>query len=308
MDAVTHTVVAVAIGMAGHRHWGRRGILGVAAAANLPELERAIALGSPAAWVQVVYGAGHSLLTAPLLGVLLAAAVARRLASWKTAALLVGLGLGSHVALDLLSGPGVRLLWPLSRQFYGLRLVARYDLLILAVLAAALIAPRLLNLVNRDMGAALYSPQRPARAGLAAVVLLLAARAVLLAMVESRTDQSGSFALSPSAIHPLTWYSVADAGSTYTVEEITPWSDGPTMRLRKAQPNRAFETAAETPLAQAFLEIAQFPQYSLERGEKGMLVRIRDLRFFSPGGHGKEYSVEIEVTPQLQVVGQRARM
>jgi len=106
----------------------------------------------------------------------------------------------------------------------------------------------------------------------------------------------------------LSWYAIADEGNAYTVEEITPWKSGPVLRFRTAQENRAFETAADSPLGQAFLEMAQFPQYTLERGERGMLVRIRDLRFYSPGGEGKEYSVEIEVTPQLEVVKQRARM
>ena len=54
--------------------------------------------------------------------------------------------------------------------------------------------------------------------------------------------------------------------------------------------------------------MARFPHYSLERGEKGMRVRISDMRFYSPGGSSKEYSVEIEVTPQLQVVAQRATL
>ena len=305
MDALTHTVVAIAAGMAGRRRWGRAGTAWLVAAANLPELERVVGWVSPAAGVSVLYGAGHSLAAAPLWGLLLGALAARRLRSPRGAFLLVGLGLGSHLALDLVSGPGIRLLWPWAGQFYGLRVVARYDLLILAVMAVALVGPRLLNLVNRDMGAAAYSPQRPARVGLVCVGLLVAARVATMVIVESRV---GGGQLAPSALHPLTWYAVTDAGNAYTVEEVTPWGYGISLRFRKPQSNRVFETAAETPLAQAFLQVAHFPQYSLERGGRGMLVRIRDLRFYTPAGEGKEYSVEIEVTPQLEVVGQRARM
>lgn len=302
MDAVTHSLIAVTIGMAGYRRWGRRGVLCAAAAANLPELERVASLAGAATWVSVAYGACHSLLTAPALGLGFAALLAWRSRNRRIAAELTALGLGSHIALDLVSGPGVRLFWPLSRTFYGLRLLARFDLLILAFLAFVLIAPRLLNLVNRDMGAAAYSPEKPARAGLILVGLLLLLRAGAMIAVEGRT----AAALAPSAIHPLTWYAIADEGNAYTVDVVTPWSYGPSFRFRKAQPNRAFETAAETPLGQAFLEMARFPHYSLERGEKGMRVRISDMRFYSPGGSSKEYSVEIEVTPQLQVVAQRA--
>ncbi|HYM09616.1 MAG TPA: metal-dependent hydrolase [Bryobacterales bacterium] len=308
MDALTDTAVAIAIGMAGHRRWGRTGTLWLIAAANLPQLERVVAAGSLAAWMRVVFGAGHSLFTTPLLGLALAAPLARRLHNWKAAATIVGLGLGSHLALDLLSGPGVRLFWPLSSSLYGFDLLADYDLLTLAVLAFALIGPQMLNLVNQDIGAKAYSPQKPARAGLLVVALLIALRAGTMLLLEDRAESPAASVLSPSQLNPLTWYVITDAGTAYTVDEITPWGNGPSLRFRKAGPNRAFETAADTPLAEAFLEMARFPQYSLERGEKGMLVRLRDLRFYTPAGEGKEYSIEIEVTPQLQVVSEKARM
>ena len=304
MDVLTHTVVAVTIGMAGYRRCGRRGALGLVAAANLPEVERAVSLGSAAAGVKVICGAGHSLVTAPVWGLLLGVLLARWLRDRRAAAIIAGLGLGSHLAFDLVSGPGVRLFWPISSQFYGWRLVARYDLLTLGWLGLMLLGPRLLNLVNRDMGAKPHSPQPAARVGLAGVVLLVAARVAAMGLLEGRATG----ALVPSALSPLTWYAVADAGTEYTIDEITPWGYGVSLRFRKPQPNRAFETAADTPLGQAFLELAQFPQYSLERGERGMLVRIRDLRFYSPAGQGKECPIEIEVTPQLEVVSQRARM
>ncbi|MBI3666010.1 MAG: metal-dependent hydrolase [Acidobacteria bacterium] len=309
MDALTHTLVALTIGMAGFRRWGRKGTLYLVAAANLPELERLAALGGQAAWVKACYGAGHSLITAPLLGLLLWALLRRKLGPAR-ALEVVSLGLGSHLVLDLLSGPGVRLLWPFSGAFYGLTLLARYDLLTLLVLGLVLLGPRLLNLVNRDIGAATYRPEKPARVGLVTVALLLVVRLAMLLMVTSRLEAASTsgFSLSPSALHPLTWYAVSDAGMAYTVEEVTANGYGPAFRFRKMETNRALETAAETPLAQAFLEIARFPQYSLEAGDHGMRVRIRDMRFFTPAGQGKEYSVEIEVTPQLQVVAQKARM
>lgn len=310
MDVLTHTAVGVTAGLAGYRRWGRAGTLWLAVAANLPELERAVSLGGPAAFVEVIYGAGHSLITVVGLGLLLGAWLARRRRNWRDGMAIAGLGLGSHLVLDLVSGPGVRLLWPVSQHFFGLRLVARYDLLILASLGIALIGPLLLNLVNQDIGAVPFSPDRAARTGLVGVLLLLAVRGGIMLVLEDRVaggSRSG-FALAPSALHPLTWYAVMDEGSVYTVGEVTPWRYGPELRYRKALPNRAFETAADSPLGQAFLEIARFPQYSLESGEKGMLVRIRDLRFYTPAGEGKEYSVEIEVTPQLEVVRQRARM
>lgn len=310
MDALTNTAVAIAVGVAGYSRWKRPGLIWLAVAANLPEIERLVYLGGPAAWVKAAYGATHSLFTLPILALLLGLVVARRLHDRKAAALIVAAGLGAHLALDLVSGPGVRLLWPLSARFYGLRLLARYDLLILLILLITLVGPRLLNLVNRDMGAPLYSPARPARFGLACVLLLLGARGVAKAALEARAAEEAGpgFVLDPSALSPLTWYVVSDGGQAYFVEQMTPWSSGPTMHFNKPRPNRAFETAADTPLAQAFLEIAQFPQYTLERGETGMLVRIRDLRFYAPAGERREFSVEIEVTPQLEIVSQRARM
>ncbi len=307
MDALTHTLVAVTAGAAGNRRWGWRGTLWLAAAANLPELERVTALGSTAAWVESGYGAGHSLLAVPVLA-LASGALLRRLGGWKNAAGIAALGLATHLALDLISGPGVRLLWPLSSQFYGRLLLARYDLPTLLVLLLALLFTPLLNLVNRDIGARAYRPETPARLGLAVLAMLLLFRGVVQVELNNRlSGSSEEYSLAPSPLHPLSWFLVRDGGPYYTVEEVTPVGFSTPLRLRKAQPNRAFETAAETRLGRAFLAVARFPQYSLENGKKGMLVRIQDLRFFTPTGQGKECSVEIEVTPELEVVAQRAR-
>ena len=38
------------------------------------------------------------------------------------------------------------------------------------------------------------------------------------------------------------------AGNTYTIEEVTPWREGPEFHFRKPQSNRVYETAADTPL------------------------------------------------------------
>lgn len=310
MDALTHSLVALTIGSAGHPRWGPRGAWLLVAAANLPELERLAALGGAARWVEWSYGAGHNVAVLPLLALAAAAAVHGRVGGWRRALELAALALLSHLALDLASGPGVRLLWPFSTQFYGWTLLARYDLLTLLALGAALMGPRLLNLVNSDIGARPYRLQGPARAGLAAVLLLLAARGAIRWEVDRLLGEfstEGS-ALAPSVIHPWNWYLVRDLGPAYSIEEVSITSVGSSHRFRKIETNRALETAADTPLGRAFLAMARFPQYSLERGEKGMLVRIRDLRFFVPGGHGREYSVEIEVTPALKVVAERAQL
>ena len=310
MDWVTHTLAGAAIGAGGYPWWGRRGVIGAVIAAQLPELERVLALAGPATWLQAAYGAGHSLFALPVLAALLVVGFQRWLGGWGSALAAAAAGLASHAALDLVSGPGVRLLWPLGAQFYGLSILARYDVLVLLVLGVALAGPALLNLVNQDIGASRYQPQKAARAGLVVVGLLVAGRGAVYEAYESRVapPSTAGYVLTPSPFNPLTWYVVTDLGPAYTVEEFRLGRYGPALRFRKAEPNRAFETAADTPLAQAFLSFAVFPQYTLERGARGMLVRIRDMRFYSPGGDNRQYSVEIEVTPQLQVVAERARM
>ncbi len=310
MDLLSHTVVGVAIGAAAYPRWGRRGILCAAAAAVLPDAERAVSLWNPAAWIEMAYGAGHSAVAISGLALLLALVFRRILGNWGDALLAAAAGLIPHITLDLLSGPGVRLLWPWTPQFYGAGIVARYDVLILLVLGLALLGPALLNLVNQDIGASPYRPQNPARAGLAVVGLLLVARGAIYSGYQDRVEppSTAGFVLEPSPFNPFTWYVITDLGPAYTVEEYRLGSFGPPLRFRKAEPNRAFETAAESPLGQAFLGFAVFPHYSLERGARGMLVRIFDMRFYLPGGDNRQYSVEIEVTPQLRVVAQRARM
>ncbi len=305
MDALTHTLTAAALGLAGGRRWGRRAPLWLAFSANLQKMELLARFGGPAAWLEASYGACHSVFTTPLLGLLAVVALRRRLGGWKSAGEIVAVGLASHLALDLVTAPGVRLLWPLSSEFYGCSLLARYDLLTIAVLSLALVGPLLLNLVNRDIGAASYNPQPAARAGLAIVLLLLAARGAIKLQLDRRLGADGE--LTPSVIQPMSWYLVRDQGTAYTVEEVTLTSNGSPRQYRKPEPNRVFETAADTPLGRAFLADARFPHYTLESGRKAMLVRIRDLRFYTPAGQAKDYSVEIEVTAALQVVSQRVR-
>src|SRR5262249_57363182 len=103
MDVVTHTGVGIAFGLAGYHRWRRAGALALALAANVPELERALTLVSPAARVKASYGVGHSLPAMLVWGTFLFLLLAWRLRDRNSALAVAVLGVGSHILLDLVS-------------------------------------------------------------------------------------------------------------------------------------------------------------------------------------------------------------
>ncbi len=332
MDSLTHLLVAAAMAQAGAsvlspegcggmaRHaptpLGRmRGAALLVVSAIAPDAEAALSFFDPALYVRLYHGPLHSILGAIALLTAFALAYQRWL-SPSTALFrclaVAAAGVGSHLGLDLFQGYGEQLFWPLTAHRYGVPLMAQFDLPVLAVLFLGMVGPALLNMVNREIGAPPVSYARPARVALALVLFLLPIRALFRARAydtaaAALTEERESFAVFPSALAPWRWNAVEDTTIAYLLYEVDTWSGQtrPFLRLRKPRPNNFLVAAGEAGTARAFLDLASYPFYSLEEGRRGVLVRIRDLAFFSPGGSDRPFSVEVEVTSTMKILSER---
>ena len=77
--------------------------------------------------------------------------------------------MGLHVALDLLSGVGVNLLWPLRTHWYGVPLETNLDPWLLIILIAGILLPELFSVGRRRNRRAKKTP----RGRVAAIVTLV---------------------------------------------------------------------------------------------------------------------------------------
>ena len=319
MDSLTHVVVAGTLSMAlsGRGSAIRRTAL-LAGAALLPDAaEQVFRLLGTATYLRFYHAPLHSLLGMALMVILLTLATRR----WEEPSRFLvqlmpaAVGMGSHLLLDLAHGWGVELFWPLSERRFGVPLIANYDLPTLGLLGIALLAPALLNSVNREIGAPRVNGRRSAWIALSLLVLLVPARWVFRARASNLvhgaplTEDADSISVYPSALLPWYWTAVEDTSLAYLIGEV----DGLTgerraylVRLRKAQPNSLFLAVRDSDAGQNFLRMATYPYYSFEEGKEAILVRLRDMAFYAPAGSDRPFSLETEITSTLKVVSEKA--
>ncbi|GEM_PF-3012311 len=314
MDDLTHLALAGTLGYALRSRGMTVREIGVLAVAGVaPDVEAIVGWFAPATYLTYYHGPAHSLIGAIALGAIIAL-IAKRFCGVPSPWLAASLGIALHLALDLLSGFGEELLWPLSTKRVGTHLVANYDLTTFVILALCLLGPATLNAVNREIKARLVNASLAAFVGLALIAALLPLRAVWREHAYDRAHQQPlvedpeSTMAFPSAIMPWVFNIIEDTPIAYMVYEMDGISGQRrtfVTRFRKPEKNNLLEAARDSDTGKVFLEMAAAPFYSLEDGRKAPLVRIRDLAFYAPGGSNKPFSVEIEVKSTKKVVAQR---
>jgi inner membrane protein len=202
-------------------------------------------------------------------------------------------GAGAHLLLDLASGVGVQLLWPLRERRYEWDLTANLDPWILALLLAGIFLPQLFKLVNEEVG----DRRKPTGASPAAIVtlLLLAAYVGARASLSSRAiglllsrEYHGREPLSagafPTSSSPFNWRGLVVTDNS--IEELRvplgPGSDfDPERSLTHFKPDDspALDAGQKTAVAKAFLVYARFPLATVSAREDGYRFELRDLRF-----------------------------
>jgi membrane-bound metal-dependent hydrolase YbcI (DUF457 family) len=187
----------------------------------------------------------------------------------------------SHIALDLLSGARIAILWPFADRRVSLPFVAMFDpwLIAICIVWLLLLWPARVHL------------RRASRVAVAAAAIFLCAKALLLGLAVERSDFTPA---EPSAIEArwgslTTWLVFERAHDAVRTTAIA--SSGGPPRFVMTRP-----LVAETPLVHAsrslddvrnFLAVHEFA-FAAETsdGDGRRSVMWSDLRYCSPGGCG----------------------
>lgn len=304
MDNLTHSLVGLMIARAGLNRLGPRSTALLIVGANLPDADLITGLSGGIAYLECHRGWTHALAIAPLLALLplpiwwlFARKERPGPRAFAFAFLAVFAGVLSHVFLDCWNTYGIRLMLPLSSEWYRLDWVYIIDLWIWVILLIGVLGPLLARMVNSEIGVA---QRKQGRGGAWLVLVLLCAfltaRATLHAQavgeLESRMYDSRKplhVAALPGPFAPWRW--------TGLVETDRAWSVVPVDLTRDFDPDAGRTLLKpEAPLPQepairasksgrVFLAFTRYPYWRATPSpniEGGTIVRICDLRFGLP--------------------------
>ena len=335
MEPVTHALTSLALARVGQRRLPRFGMAMLVAAGVAPDLDYASYLGGASSFLRYDRTLLHSLLSSFVLTIALAAAfyiVALRRdkkrsglensefprLTFVAAFLVCAIGIAAHLLLDLVSGVGVRLLWPFWARWFAFDLVREFDIWILACLVVGLLVPMLIGLVSEEIGERKKrtSGGGSAIAALALILVYLGARGVLhsraVDLLESH-DYHGRVALAvgafPESASPLEWRGVVSTDNT--IEEIgVPLGGGrefePEHSVTQYKPDDSpvLEAGEETAAAQRFLRYARCPLASVVRTGNGYQFELRDARFAADDGSPSNILVRVRIGEDVRILEQ----
>jgi inner membrane protein len=299
MDNVTHSLTGLMLSRAGLDRLTPRAALILMLSANAPDLDSISSIAGVTTYLDWHRGPTHGLPMLPFMA-LLPVAVAglwRRPAgfSWGYAYLLACIGLLSHLLMDWTNIYGIRLLAPVSEEWFRLDVTAVIDPWIWLFLGLAVTWPLLARLVNAEIGARSNPGSGIARFALALVLLYDFGRYVIhnraVETLNSRLYAGGpptQIAALPDYLNPLRWTGLVELPGRWEVHalNVAREFDPSSARLwyqaaassevdeaRRQEPFRALGRFSKTLLWQA----VQLP------GENaGSEVRLIDLRFGEP--------------------------
>ena len=299
MEPVTHALASLALGQTRLNRVSRLATPMLLVSGLAADLDWLAYLGGPRLFLAAHRTATHSLLGAALIACTTAAlfsTVARsRPASeppvqFFPALIVCSAGAVMHLLLDLSTSYGVKLLWPFSGKWYAWDFAPSLDPLMLLLLLAALLLPRLFALITQEISG--RAKVHPGSGSTTAVLLLLllylggraAAHQNALALLNARVYRGEGPLRSAAfpASSPLNWTGLVETPDA--IDEVqVPLSgafDPESARPHfKPADSAALESARRSPAAQAFLAFARFPLATQEETLSGYRIEIRDLRF-----------------------------
>jgi inner membrane protein len=304
MDNLTHTLVGVLMARAGLNRLVPGAMALLIAGANLPDGDVVTYAAGPLTYFQCHRGPTHALLAAPLVA-LIALPVwwlcvrrkhAPGLRQFVLAFAVVLAGVLSHLFLDFWNTYGIRLLLPLSGEWYRLDLVYIVDLWIWALLLVGCFAPIVARMVYAEIGARRTDPRRSALVVLGLLLAFIGVRAILhqrvIDVLESRTYDSENarrVAALPQPFAPWKWTGLVETRRAWHVvpvdlnQEFDP--DAGRSLLKPEAPLREEAAIRASRTGRIFLNFTRFPYWRATpspRYEGGTVVRVTDLRFGLP--------------------------
>ncbi|MFY9731671.1 MAG: metal-dependent hydrolase [Candidatus Acidiferrales bacterium] len=335
MQPVTHALTSLALARVGQRRLPRFGTAMLVVAGFAPDLDYASYFGGASSFLRYNRTLLHSLLSSFVLAIALAAAfyfvalhrekkasgledLAAPKLPFGAAFLVCAIGIAAHSLLDVVSGVGVRLLWPFRVRWFAFDLLRDFDIWILMFLLAGLLLPMLIGLVSEEIG---ERKKRTSGRGsaIAALVLILAyvgVRGILhsraVDLLESH-DYHGRVALAvgafPESTSPLEWRGVVSTDNT--IEEIgVPFGVGrefdPEHSATQYKPDDSpmLETGEQTAVAQRFLQYARFPIASVVRIGNGYEFELRDARFDEDDASAWNILVRVRIGEDMRILEQ----
>jgi len=327
MDPITHAVAGGLVGKSGVAHrllpaeLETRGVLLTAVSALAPDIDAIVELGpDPLAFLRYHRGLTHSLLGGAALALLLALAFA----PWfpgvarKRLFVLTGLGVGIHVALDLLTSYGTVLLYPFVSQRFTLDWLWTFDPTFLGILLGCVVGVYLLRQI----------PRRVAKVGLSlALGYVLLAGALQWVAVQAVAAEATAMDIVgirnvsalPAPFVPLNWTGIVETEDAYYrahIELGVGWTtDLSLVHVPKVSPDADLEALgglADEPIreqVQLYRWFARFPVVTIDRDEDRELVHFYDLRFDLPGVgiEQRPYVFTIRLSPTGDVVSTTLR-
>lgn len=231
------------------------------------------------------------------------------------------IGVLAHLALDLVSGVGVNLLWPFRTRWFGLPLAANLDPWILILLLAGILLPEIFRLVSEEIG----ERKKDARGRTGAIVALLllaayfVARANLhgnaVALLMSR-EYHGRAPLAAGAFPwpatPFDWRGIVSTDNTLEESEVSlapgvEFDSDRSITHFKPEDSSALDAGQRTRVAKRFLAYARFPLASVDRLEDGYRFELRDLRFAPSDKNPSNIIVRVDFNTALQIRTQQLR-
>ncbi len=306
MDNITHSLFALTLASAGLRRAGRGSTAALLIASNIPDVEVLTAFtGGRVAYLAAHRGPTHGPLGLGL-AVATAAAVWLAVRSWRrgerpatflSLLAISSIGFLGHLALDLATSYGTRVLSPFRDTWYGVDWMPIIDVYLWGILAAG-------------VAVGLMRPAWRARAAAAALLLMagdyaLRAEAHAVALRDAvslqeaalpgsvgRVDQVFHYlnsddpaalpAALPTLISPFRWRLVMRAPEGFRVEEIDLLGGQSPTNVITFPDDRggAVARAATAPLARVFLDFSRFPAAeALPHSTGEVTVHWYDLRF-----------------------------
>jgi membrane-bound metal-dependent hydrolase YbcI (DUF457 family) len=335
VEPVTHALTSLALARVGQKRLPRFGTAMLVVAGVAPDLDYASYLGGASSFLRYDRTLLHSLLSSIALAIVVAAvfyflALHRdkkaselddsRLPklTFGAAFLVCAIGIAAHLLLDVVSGVGVRLLWPFQVRWFALDLLRDFDIWILIFLVVGLLFPMLIGLVSEEIG---ERKKRTSGGGSAIVALALVlayvgARGLLhsraVDLLESH-DYHGRVALAagafPGSTSPLEWRGVVSTDNT--VEELgVPFGVGREFDSEhsatqyKPDDSPALEAGQQTTAAQRLLKYARFPIASVVRTGDGYQFELRDARFATDDASPSNILVRARIGEDMRILEQ----
>lgn len=304
MDNLTHTATGLFLSRAGLNRLTPHATAILLLAANAPDADVFVGIGSGLRYLNYHRHLTHSFLTLPLLAflpLLIVRFLFRMRFDWKRGYLLSAIGIVSHLVLDWTNLYGIRLLLPLQSTWFRLDITGVIDFWIWAAIFVCILGPFLSRLVTTEIGGKrnAYPGRGFAIAGLAFLLLYDGMRFVLhqraLATLDSRLF-GGAPALRvaafPTSTNPLRWRGLvetADGFSTFEVHLLQDFDPGQGDTFYKPENTPALTAARATPVFHDFERWSQFPYFRVlphPEPEGASLVLATDLRFGHPATAG----------------------